>query len=179
MRVTIHASDPFATPEQSRSPVRRLRGRLAAAVTLWTAYDHERRPAGLTVSSTMVVDGSPGYVLGLVDGESSLWAAASRTGAFAVMPLRESDGRLADVLAGIMPEPGGAFAGRDWVQTDYGPALPGVAAWAGCRVHSHRPLGWGILVEATIAHVELGPDGDPPLIHYRGRYLRGLPRTGE
>ena len=42
----IHSSDPFATPEQDKSPVRRLRGRLAAAVTLWTTPG----PAGLTVS---------------------------------------------------------------------------------------------------------------------------------
>ena len=30
----IHSSDPFATPEQDKSAVRRLRGRLAAPVTL-------------------------------------------------------------------------------------------------------------------------------------------------
>ena len=33
----IHAGNPFATPEQDRSPTRRLRGRLIAPVTLWTA----------------------------------------------------------------------------------------------------------------------------------------------
>src|ERR671913_178577 len=49
----IHSSDPFATPEQDKSPVRRLRGRLAAGVTLWTTTG----PAGLTVSSMMVADG--------------------------------------------------------------------------------------------------------------------------
>jgi hypothetical protein len=52
----IHSSDPFATPEQDKSPVRRLRGRLASAVTLWTAPG----PAGLTVSSMLVADGDPG-----------------------------------------------------------------------------------------------------------------------
>jgi flavin reductase (DIM6/NTAB) family NADH-FMN oxidoreductase RutF len=177
--VTIHASDPFASPEESRSQVRRMRGRLPAAVTLWTAYDHDGRPAGLTISSTMVVDGSPGHVLGLVDDESSLWAAVTRTGVFAVMPLRSSDDRLADVLAGLMPEPGGAFAGREWERTPYGPVLPSASAWAGCQLSGHRQLGYGLLVEATIAQVELRGDGDPPLIHYRGRYLRGLPPTGE
>ena len=70
-RRRIHATDPFATPEHERSPVRRFRGRLAAAVTLWTAPG----PAGLTVSSTLVADGEPGRLLGLLDDESDLWTA--------------------------------------------------------------------------------------------------------
>ena len=35
--VTIHATDPFATPDDARSPLRRLRARMPATVTLWTA----------------------------------------------------------------------------------------------------------------------------------------------
>ena len=69
--MTIHHCDPFATPEGQRSPVRRLRGRLAAPVTLWTAPG----PAGLTVSSMLVAGGEPGRVLGLIDEESELWSA--------------------------------------------------------------------------------------------------------
>jgi 3-hydroxy-9,10-secoandrosta-1,3,5(10)-triene-9,17-dione monooxygenase reductase component len=42
----IHSTDPFAVPDNEKSQVRRLRGRLAATVTLWTAPG----PAGLTVS---------------------------------------------------------------------------------------------------------------------------------
>ena len=42
----IHSSDPFATPEEERSPVRRLRGRLAAPVTLWTALETGNRAGG-------------------------------------------------------------------------------------------------------------------------------------
>ena len=57
--MTIHSTDPFATPEEQRSPLRRLRGRLAAPVTLWTA-DGPAGPAGLTVSSMLVAEGEPG-----------------------------------------------------------------------------------------------------------------------
>src|SRR5262249_30255481 len=71
--VTISPSDPFATPDHLRSPVRRLRGRLPAAVTLWTAPG----PAGLAVSSTLVVDGEPGRLLGVLDEESDLWAGTA------------------------------------------------------------------------------------------------------
>src|SRR5690242_17428201 len=102
----IHSSDPFATPEEDRSPVRRLRGRLAAPVTLWTAPG----PQGLTVSSMLVADGDPGRVLGLIDEESELWAAIEESGRFAVAPLGPSDRQLADRFAGLMPAPGGLFA---------------------------------------------------------------------
>ena len=37
--MTIHSEHPFLEPEAERDPVRRLRGRLGGAVTLWTAGD--------------------------------------------------------------------------------------------------------------------------------------------
>src|SRR5689334_22712047 len=88
----IHSSDPFATPEEERSPIRRLRGRLAAPVTLWTAPG----PRGLTVSSMLVADGDPGRALGLIDGESDLWDAILESGYFAFMPLETGDRQMAD-----------------------------------------------------------------------------------
>ena len=166
--MTIHTSDPFATPEGDRSPVRRLRGRLAAAVALWTAPG----PAGLTVSSMLVGDGDPGHVLGLVDDESVLWAAIGAAGVFTVSPLADADRQLADRFAGLLPAPGGLFSdGGLWRDTPYGPVLADRArTWAGCRLVQARPLGWGQLVEATIETVEFGPADDGPLVHYRGRY---------
>lgn len=168
----VHGTDPFAAPESARSPVRRLRGRLPAAVTLWTAPG----PAGLTVSSTMVVDGDPGRLLGLVDEESELWTAASAAGVFTVAPLRAEDRQLADRFAGLLPAPGGLFKGYGWRETTFGPVLEGLSTWAGCRLDTARPMGWGLLVEATIEHIEIGGDvggetgGAEPLVHYRGRY---------
>jgi len=164
--VSIHATDPFAVPEPERSPVRRLRGRLPSAVTLWTAPG----PAGLTVSSMVIAEGEPAFVLGLLDTESDLWAAIEALGRFAVAPLRAGDRQLADKFAGLMPAPGGTFVGYEWRDTEYGPVLDGVSGWAGCRLVSARPCGWSLLVEAEIAHVEIGPDVPEPLIHYRGRY---------
>ena len=69
---------------RASSPVRRLRGRLAAPVTLWTAPG----PAGLTVSSTLVADGEPGRLLGLIDEECDLWAAVERGRAVRGHPAR-------------------------------------------------------------------------------------------
>ena len=165
--VTIHASDPFATPEGDKSDVRRLRGRLAAPVTLWSSAG----PAGLTVSSILVADGDPGRVLGLIDDEADFWAAAERSGRFAVTPLTPADEQLADRFAGLTPAPGGLFATGDWTETAYGPVPAHAATWAGCRLESHRPCGWALLVEAVIETVEAGPD-PAPLVHYRGRYRK-------
>jgi flavin reductase (DIM6/NTAB) family NADH-FMN oxidoreductase RutF len=163
--MTISPSDPFATPDHLRSPVRRLRGRLPAAVTLWTAPG----PAGLTVSSTLVVDGDPGHLIGVLDEESELWTAIEDAGRFAVTALTSADRQLADRFAGLMPAPGGLFAGGGWRETEYGPVPAERASWAGCRLEGARPVGWGLLVEATIETIELG-DAEPPLVHYRGRY---------
>ncbi|WP_307872730.1 flavin reductase family protein [Paractinoplanes ovalisporus] len=163
--MTIHSTDPFATPDGEKSAVRRLRGRLAAPVTLWTTPG----PAGLTVSSTLVADGDPGRVLGLIDDESDFWDALEQSGRFAVVALTPADRQLADRFAGLMPAPGGLFAGDDWTDTDYGPVPAGDRTWAGCRLESSRVVGWALLVEAVIEKVTAGPSPDP-LIHYRGRY---------
>jgi 3-hydroxy-9,10-secoandrosta-1,3,5(10)-triene-9,17-dione monooxygenase reductase component len=163
----IHTSDPFATPEPDRSPVRRFRGRMPAAVTLWTTAG----PDGLTVSSTLVADGEPARVLGLIDAESDFWDAVSRNRTFAVVPLGEADQQLADRFAGLMPAPGGPFATGTWIETGYGPVPEDAGIWAGCRIEAEEPVGWSLLVRATIETFGSGPERRP-LIHYRGRYHR-------
>jgi 3-hydroxy-9,10-secoandrosta-1,3,5(10)-triene-9,17-dione monooxygenase reductase component len=162
----IHHTDPFATPAAQRSPVRRFRGRLASTVTLWTAPG----PAGLTVSSTLVAEGAPDRLLGLVDPESDLWAALADAGRFAVAPLGPPHRQLADRFAGLFPAPGGLFATGDWRSTPYGPVPADAGGWAGCRLDGSREYGWGLLVEATVETVELTGEDLPPLLHHRGRY---------
>lgn len=169
--MTIHTSDPFATPDERRSPVRRLRGRLPAPVTLWTAGEGGGR-AGLTVSSVLVVAGDPGRVLGIVDPESDLWAAAEASGRFALVRLASDEQRLADVFAGVVPAPGGPFTLGSWRSTGYGPVPDGdTVTWAGCTVDTSRPLGWGLLVEASIDEICFGV-AETALGYFRGRYQR-------
>lgn len=186
--MTIHASDPFATPEPARSPIRRFRGRLPAPVTLWTAYGTDGRPAGLTVSSMMVADGEPGAILGLIDEESDLYAALIASGRVAIAVLRHGDDQLADRFAGLFPAPGGLFADGRWDRTEYGPVRSGGLTWAGCRLAATEPVGYGQLVRVTVETVHLddapaapsapvtaGPPataGPPvtPLLRHRGRY---------
>ncbi len=169
--MTIHASDPFATPEDQRSPVRRLRGRHPAPVSLWTAGAGAGR-AGLTVSSVLVVDGDPGRLLGILDPESELYATLEVAGRFAVARLDPDDQQLADRFAGLLPAPGGLFATGAWRQTAYGPVPEDAPrTWAGCVLDAARPFGFGMLVEAVIEQIEFGVS-DAALAHFRGRYLR-------
>jgi len=167
--VTIHATDPFATPDEQRSPVRRLRGRLPAPVTIWTAGEGGER-AGLTVSSVLIVDGEPGRVVGVVDDESDLWAAMKATGRAAITMLHAGDHLLADRFAGILPAPGGLFAEGSWVDSGYGPVPEGASSWAGVHLEAARPYGYGLLVEAAIGDLHVAPDSEAPLAHARGRY---------
>ncbi|WP_028658847.1 flavin reductase family protein [Nocardioides insulae] len=165
--MTIHAGHPFPTPDD---PVRRLRGRLGGAVSLWTTGGTGDR-AGLTVSSLMVATGEPARVLGLIDPDSDLALRLEDTGTALVALLRWPHRDLAEVFAGTAPSPGGPFRAGRFEQTRWGPRPVEATTWAGVRVEETRPVGWSLLVTAVIEQVEVGED-DAPLEHRRGRYVR-------
>ena len=169
--VTIHSEHPFLDPGGDRRPARRLRGRLPAPVTVWTSV-HEGEPAGLTVSSLLVADGEPARLLCLLDEESELWPVLRDSGRAAVSVLGPDDRTLADVFAGVAPSPGGAFRTGEWTDTDWGPVVVG-RAWAGGRlVGAPRPVGWPLLVELELEHIDLSTGADQAALAYRrGRYL--------
>lgn len=163
--MTIHSSHPFPTPDD---PVRRFRGRLGGAVSLWTATG----PAGLTVSSLMVSLGPVGRVLGLLDPDSDLCLALEESGRCVVQLLAWEHRDLADAFAGTAPAPGGAFAAATWIDTEHGPRLATASTWALVSLESLTPVGWSSLATCTIDEVEVGDEGEP-LLHRRGRYVRG------
>ncbi len=164
--MTIHTEHPFATPDGDRDPLRQLRGRMAAPVTVWTAGEGATR-RGLTISSVIVAEGEPARVLGLVDEDSDFWDTVPTT---VVLNLLGGPHRyLAEVFAGAAPAPGGMFTQGEWTDSDWGPVLQGSAGWIGLRLEPEpREVGWRLLVEGVVEHAEVG-DGDP-LIHVRGRY---------
>jgi len=174
--VTIHSDHPFLPPDDERRPVRRLRGRLPAAVTVVATGSGADR-AGLTVSSLLVADGEPARVLALLDEESALADALAGGDAAAVSVLGWEQRMVADVFAGVAPSPGGAFRTGSWTDTAWGPVVTGCPAWAGCRADAGEPrrVGWSLLLELTVEHVEIGADADADaegLAYRRGRYLR-------
>jgi flavin reductase (DIM6/NTAB) family NADH-FMN oxidoreductase RutF len=169
--VTIHSEHPFLEPESERDPVRRLRGRLGGAVTLWTTGSGRDR-AGLTVSSLMIAGGDPGHALALVDPDSDLADGLEDTGACVVQLLEWQHRDLAEAFAGLTPAPGGPFTLGTWVDTDWGPRLESARSWAGVRVAgAPKTVGWSLLVDTVIEHVEVGEEKEP-LVHRRGRYVR-------
>ena len=169
--MTIHSEHPFLDPEPERDPARRLRGRLTGAVTLWTSGSGSSR-AGLTVSSLMVAHGDPARLLALVDPDSDFATAVSDAGAAVVHLLEWEHRDLADAFAGVAPAPGGVFGMAAWRQTEWGPVLEDAPTWAGVRLAGEpREVGWSLLLDAVLEHVEIG-EGDEPLVHRRGRYVR-------
>lgn len=165
--MTIHSDHPFVPPEGDRDPLRRLRGRLPAPVSVWSTGAGSER-AGLTISSLLVADGEPGRVLGLVDADSDFWDADPST--WVVNVLGAEHRFLADAFAGTAPAPGGPFRLGSWTDSEWGPVLAGTAGWLGVRRADVEPreAGWGLLVEAVVEHVEVG-DAEA-MIHLRGRY---------
>jgi flavin reductase (DIM6/NTAB) family NADH-FMN oxidoreductase RutF len=164
--MTTHGSNPFAEPPD---PVRRFRGRLGGAVSLWTAGEGAAR-VGLTVSSLMLANGEPARVLGLLDPDADLTDALLDTGVGVVQLLTWADRDLAEGFAGTGPAPGGAFRMGAWEQTTHGPALVGRTR-ALVRVESSRPEGWSTLVAAVVEELQVVDDVDA-LEHRRGRYHR-------
>jgi flavin reductase (DIM6/NTAB) family NADH-FMN oxidoreductase RutF len=168
-RAVLRYDNPFVAPPEEREPVRRLRGRLVAPVTVWTAGTAED-PAGLTVSSLLVAEGDPSRLLGLVDALSDLWERIEGHQRFLVNVLGEGDQGLADRFSGARPGPGGPFGGLDTTPSAFGPILPGVDTWAGCRLVEAAEVGYHLLVQGTLEELALGDAR--PLAYHRGRFRR-------
>jgi len=161
----IHPHHPFAAPDGARDPVRQLRGRLVAPVTVWTSGT-----SGLTVSSLVVAAGEPASVCALLDPDSDLAEALGDGGRAVVNVLRWRHRTVADVFAGLHPSPGGVFRTGDWVDGPVGPVLADAAAVAVVTVVDRRRVGWSDLVTATVDEVTTSSETDDLLAYARGRY---------
>ena len=170
----IHYEDPFSTPEGKREPARRLRGRLAGGVTVWTSGPADAR-TGLTISSLLLSEGTPSLVVGSISDTTDLYLSIKETGAFVVHLLDDRHKVLSDQFAGLRPSPGGLFAGLEVEDTEWGPLLSSFGNRAFCRLHDDFDSGFQRLVRGTIEKIELD-DIDSPLVYFRGRYRALGPR---
>ena len=165
--MSIHSDHPFLPAADDRDPLRQMRGRLPSPVTVW-ATGSGRAASGLTVSSVLLANGEPSHVLGLIDADSDFWVSGPQT--VVVNILGPEHRYLADAFAGTAPAAGGPFTLGTWNDTEWGPALDDSAGWIGIRLVEEEPrtIGWGLLVDGVVEHVELG--AAEALIHLRGRY---------
>jgi flavin reductase (DIM6/NTAB) family NADH-FMN oxidoreductase RutF len=120
----------------------------------------------------MIANGSVAHALALVDPDSDYAEALQATGRSVVQLLEWPHRDLADAFAGLAPAPGGLFNLGTWHDTDWGPRLEGTSAWVGVRLCEEvRDVGWSLLVDTVIEHIEIGREAQP-LVHRRGRYVR-------
>jgi 3-hydroxy-9,10-secoandrosta-1,3,5(10)-triene-9,17-dione monooxygenase reductase component len=167
-RIRVGGRHPFATPPERRSLARRLRGRLVAPVTVWTAGG-TRDGAGLTVSSVLVADGEPARLLGLIDPASAFFEAMREAGTFVVHVLAEADRPLAERFAEVRPPIRGMFDGLEVAASPWGPVLGGARPRAGCRLTGSATVGYDELVEGVLEDIE-PVDLDDPLAWLHGAY---------
>jgi len=164
----IHGDNPFVDDPDSRDPVRRFRGRLSAPVTIITSGD-ERDRAGLTVSSLIVVEGSPGEVRAVVGPSTDLWDMIAHTGRFVIHICSSRHRALAEVFAGLRPSPGGVFAGLAVTPTEWGPVLDDLGDRAYCSYRMREEVGYSGLVTGSVERVEAA-ELTEPLAYFRGSY---------
>ena len=167
--MTIHTSHPFADAEPDE--VRRFRGRLGGAVTLWTTGSPQDR-AGLTVTSLMVANGEEPLVLALVDPDSDLLDVLRRSGRAVVSLLEWGDRDLAEAFAGTAPAPGGAFRMTAFEDTPAGPRPATAATYAEVTLLAEAEAGWSVLVHARLDRAVVGDEDGPMLGHRRGRFFK-------
>lgn len=168
--MTIHGDHPFLLPPEQRDPVRRLRGRMPAPVTIWTSSEGARRD-GWTISSVLVADGDPAELVALVDEDCDWWDLFRTTGQACLNVLGPGQGAIADAFARVAPSPGGVFRTGDWTDGAHGPRLTGATAWADVDLLDTNPgrAGWGLLVRARLGPIQLA-EGSDALGHRNGRY---------
>ncbi len=169
----IHYENPFIDPPGKRSEARRLRGRLALPVTIWTSGGSDD-PVGLTVSSLVVADGEPPVVSGLIAETTDLYAVVMETERFVIHVLRDDDSRLAEIFAGLRPNPGGPFANLQTRGSEWGPVIDSQGTRTFCRLTRVSDAGYQKLITGTIEKIELD-ELESPSVYFRGRFRRLAP----
>ena len=169
----IHYENPFVDPPEERSQSRRLRGRLALPVTIWTSGT-EAEPSGLTISSLVLAEGEPAVLSGLVAPTTDLYVSIQETRAFVVHVLRDEDARLAEIFAAARPHPGGPFSAVNTEQSAWGPVIASHGTRAFCRLSHVAEAGYQQLVTAEVERIDLD-DLDDPAVYFRGRLRRLAP----
>ena len=152
--------------------VRSLRRRWTSGVAVGLVGDGAGGFRGIALTSFMVVSEEPPLVALAVriDGEFATFLADGD--AMTVSVLEAAHEFLADRFSGRAPLPDRALTGINHQIDDGLPVIAGALAWCRGSVVDIRPAGDHLLVIVAVAHGEIGPDTDDPLLRYEGRYRR-------
>src|SRR2546430_958891 len=174
--MTYLGEDPFALPVDQRDPARRLRGRLASPVTVWTTVGEDGAPAGITVGSIVIAEGQPPVAVGLIDSLSFFWESLTVSKRFVIHVLEHPHRRLADQMAGRYPGPDARFENLELSPSEWGPVIDNVPNRAYCRFSGFVEVADSLAVKGDIDRMEFS-DIENPLVHFRGSYHDLTPRT--
>ncbi len=167
--VEQHTGESAATV--SAAELRRALGHLPTGVTVVTSLRADGAPVGTTVSAVCSVSAEPALLLVCLARSSETLQAVLEHRQFAVNVLADGQHVLSNNFAR-----GGADA--SWDGVDHGPLhtglprLTGTLAAFDCVVHDVFDGGDHLIVVGRVRHVSIEEDGEPPLLHFRGRYVR-------
>jgi 3-hydroxy-9,10-secoandrosta-1,3,5(10)-triene-9,17-dione monooxygenase reductase component len=155
----------------SAAELRHALGHLPTGVTVVTSLRSDGEPVGTTVSAVCSVSAEPALLLVCLAHASETLKAVLEHRQFAVNVLADGQHLLSNNFAR-----GGADA--SWDGVDHGPLQTGLPRLTGtlavfdCVVHDVFEGGDHEIVIGRVRHVDVEDDGAPPLLHWRGRYVR-------
>lgn len=150
-------------------PFRRCMRLLAGGVAVITGGDPGHR-VGLTATSVTSLSMEPPSVLVSIRAGSRLVPLVMRKERFTVHLLGESQAHEADVFAGRRGDERPRIEQVEWHERGGG-RLAGALAYVDCRLARVAPVFSHVLLIGVVEVVESG-SGEPPLIHFDGRYRR-------
>jgi flavin reductase (DIM6/NTAB) family NADH-FMN oxidoreductase RutF len=163
------AGEPWETV--SAAELRGALGHLPTGVTVVTSLRADGEPVGTTVSAVCSVSAEPALLLVCLARSSETLKAVLEHRQFAVNVLTDGQHVLSNNFAR-----GGADA--SWDGIDSGPLQTGLPRLTGtlaafdCAVHDVFDGGDHEIVVGRVRHVQIDENGEPPLLHWRGRYMR-------
>jgi flavin reductase (DIM6/NTAB) family NADH-FMN oxidoreductase RutF len=163
--------DAEAAKTVSAGELRHALGHLPTGVTVVTSLRSDGEPVGTTVSAVCSVSAEPALLLVCLTRSSETLQAVLEHREFAVNVLADGQHVLSKNFAR-----GGTDA--TWDGIDHGPLetglprLTGTLAVFDCVVHNVFDGGDHEIVIGRVRHVHVEADGAPPLLHWRGGYMR-------
>lgn len=170
VRAVHTAAHSSGTPHQdSRTALRSALGRFATGVTVISAQTPDGHVHCMTVNSFASLSLDPPLVLWTLRTGSARYEMFSRTKAFSVSVLAETQ---IDVSRKHAKPPADGFSGRNWSAFLGGcPIIEGASAHFVCKGHTEVKKGDHVILIGEVT--EFTEYNHPPLLFMSGKYYSG------